>query len=185
MPCKNRSNSSADKPIICIRLVREVWPEVISIFDLGMFRDLDKNRTNSSFAAPSTGGALSLIFSVPSCSPAISVFAERGITRILKVMNSRFLAIFSNTLDVTPLLTHPARRCSGGDPGTCGLLQLASNENIEHERLQQADKDQNQHCRNIEHSDWGDKPLDRQHYRVRHFHHKSQKCFAREHKPLR
>jgi len=75
-------------------LVFDVSPATIETFDFPTPNAFASNRTTSSFAAPSTGGADILIFKDPSSSPTISLFDARGITR----MTNEMLPSFSVTL---------------------------------------------------------------------------------------
>jgi len=70
------------------RFRRAVCPETISTSDRETLKVLEKNRMSSSFAAPSTGGDVSLIFNAPSYSPTISDFDDRGITRTENTIRS-------------------------------------------------------------------------------------------------
>ena len=54
-------------------------PLIISIFDLEISKNSDKNIINALFALPSTGGAFSAIHKTPSRSPLISVFLAFGV----------------------------------------------------------------------------------------------------------
>jgi hypothetical protein len=74
----------------------EAGPETISTFDRFTFSTLAKNRINSSFAAPSTGGAATRTFTAPSSSPAICVREARGTTRTPNITAPSFSVISIN-----------------------------------------------------------------------------------------
>ncbi len=83
-------NLAAVTPDIRIRLVLEESPLRISTSLFATPKYFASTRTNSSFAAPSTGGAEILTLKFPSCSPTISDFEARGTTRTLNVIAPSF-----------------------------------------------------------------------------------------------
>ena len=66
----------------CLSL--EAWPLVIYTSRAATPRARASVRTNSSFAAPSTGGAATRTRRVPACSPATPLREARGTTRTVK-----------------------------------------------------------------------------------------------------
>jgi hypothetical protein len=77
-------------PTIRTRFDLAVSPETISIVDRDSPNFFESRRTNSSFAAPSTGGEFNFTFRAPLYSPAISLFDDRGMTRTSNVTEPLF-----------------------------------------------------------------------------------------------
>ena len=68
--------------------MRLVWPDMISTWVFDRPRLLARNLTHNLLAALSTGAAVSFILRASSCRPTIMFLAERGCTKILKVIPS-------------------------------------------------------------------------------------------------
>lgn len=98
------SNSDADRSSILIRLFFEVSPLTIETWLLETPKCLANSRTISAFAAPLTGGEQIRTFSEPSCSPTISLFEARGMTRTATITQLFCSEMFNDTLVNTELI---------------------------------------------------------------------------------
>src|SRR5688572_10613750 len=125
-------NCLAVAPVIRICLVLDACPATISTLLFPTPSVLANSFINSAFAAPSTGGEATLTFTAPSNPPANSVFEARGTTRAVKLILLSFSEMFNIFGPANPLRLH---------------------KNIQHQRLQESDKQQNDHRGNIEHPD--------------------------------
>ncbi|OPY16002.1 MAG: hypothetical protein A4E74_02058 [Syntrophus sp. PtaB.Bin075] len=74
------SRGSRGTFMICTIFLLDVCPLIMSICPFFTPRIPARNSRHSSLAFPSTGGAVSLILSAPSCAPARAHFADRGNT---------------------------------------------------------------------------------------------------------
>src|SRR5574341_159551 len=100
-------------PVIRTTFSRDVWPATISTRDFATESASARNRTSASLAAPSTGGAVSLILSPPSSIVEIPFREARGWIRTERVADSadslslgRPFALITGLLEVDHLQVH-------------------------------------------------------------------------------